>query len=244
MAQAARTEHPKPQMQRENWQNLNGEWDFAFDFGCSGVERRFYERDRLDRKIQVPFCPESDLSGIGYKDFIPAVWYQKKVELTKEQLEGHVRLHFGAVDYECRLWVNGQEAGTHRGGYVSFSFDITKYAKEGVNTLTLYARDDTRSGRQCKGKQSGLFHSQGCDYTRTTGIWQISKNYTITPISRRAPSPSAPSPWGRESSLRRPPMKEKSADRPRQEQRPETPPSTSPSPSCISGRPAPGASTT
>ena len=103
MAQAARTEHPKPQMQRENWQNLNGEWDFAFDFGCSGVERRFYERDRLDRKIQVPFCPESDLSGIGYKDFIPAVWYQKKAELTKEQLEGRVRLHFGAVDYECRL---------------------------------------------------------------------------------------------------------------------------------------------
>lgn len=172
MAQAARTEHPKPQMQREHWQNLNGEWDFAFDFGCSGVERRFYERDGLDRKIQVPFCPESDLSGIGYKDFIPAVWYQKKVELTKEQLEGHVRLHFGAVDYECRLWVNGQEAGTHRGGYVSFSFDITRYAKEGENTLTLYARDDTRSGRQCKGKQSGLFHSHGCDYTRTTGIWQ------------------------------------------------------------------------
>ncbi len=172
MAQAARTEHPKPQMQREHWQNLNGEWDFAFDFGCSGVERRFYERDGLDRKIQVPFCPESDLSGIGYKDFIPAVWYQKKVELTKEQLEGHVRLHFGAVDYECRLWVNGQEAGTHRGGYVSFSFDITRYAKEGANVLTLYARDDTRSGRQCKGKQSGLFHSHGCDYTRTTGIWQ------------------------------------------------------------------------
>lgn len=172
MAQAARTEHPKPQMQREHWQNLNGEWDFAFDFGCSGVERRFYERDGLDRKIQVPFCPESDLSGIGYKDFIPAVWYQKKVELTKEQLEGHVRLHFGAVDYECCLWVNGQEAGTHRGGYVSFSFDITRYAKEGANVLTLYARDDTRSGRQCKGKQSGLFHSHGCDYTRTTGIWQ------------------------------------------------------------------------
>lgn len=172
MAQTARTEHPKPQMQRQGWQNLNGEWDFAFDFGCSGVERRFYERDGLDRKIQVPFCPESDLSGIGYKDFIPAVWYQKKVELTGEQLAGCVRLHFGAVDYECRLWVNGQEAGTHKGGYVSFCFDITKYAKEGVNTLTLYARDDTRSGRQCKGKQSGLFHSHGCDYTRTTGIWQ------------------------------------------------------------------------
>ena len=65
MANVARLEHPKPQMQRADWQNLNGEWDFAFDFGRSGVDRRFYERDGLDRKIQVPFCPESELSGIG-----------------------------------------------------------------------------------------------------------------------------------------------------------------------------------
>lgn len=172
MATIARQEHPKPQMQRANWQNLNGEWDFAFDFGRSGVERKLYEKDGFEQKIQVPFCPESELSGIGYKDFIPAVWYQRKVELTAEQLKGVVRLHFGAVDYECRLWVNGQEAGSHRGGYVSFCFDITKFAREGENTLTLYAVDDTRSGRQCKGKQSSLFHSNGCDYTRTTGIWQ------------------------------------------------------------------------
>lgn len=172
MGTTARQEHPKPQMQRKNWQNLNGEWDFAFDFGCSGVERKFYEREGLDLKIQVPFCPESDLSGIGYKDFIPAVWYQKKVELTAEQLKGRVRLHFGAVDYECRLWVNGKEAGAHKGGYVSFCFDITEHVKEGENVLTLYAKDDTRSGRQCKGKQSSIFQSVGCDYTRTTGIWQ------------------------------------------------------------------------
>ncbi len=172
MGTMARWEHPKPQMERMGWQNLNGEWDFAFDFGCSGVERKFYERDGLDRKIQVPFCPESDLSGIGYKDFLPAVWYQRKVVLTAEHLKGRVRLHFGAVDYECRLWVNGKEAGTHKGGYVSFCFDITGAVKEGENVLTLYARDDTRSGRQCKGKQSGIFQSVGCDYTRTTGIWQ------------------------------------------------------------------------
>ena len=170
--EAARKEHPKPQMQRENWQNLNGEWDFAFDFSCSGVERKFYERDGLDQKIQVPFCPESDLSGIGYKDFIPAVWYQKKVTLTAKQLEGVVRLHFGAVDYECRVWVNGQEAGTHTGGYVSFCLDISKYVKEGENVLTVYAKDDVRNSRQCSGKQSEAFHSYGCMYTRTTGIWQ------------------------------------------------------------------------
>ncbi len=168
MANVARLEHPKPQMQRADWQNLNGEWDFAFDFGRSGVDRRFYERDGLDRKIQVPFCPESELSGIGYKDFIPAVWYQKKVELTAGQLKGIVRLHFGAVDYECHLWVNG----SHKGGYVSFSFDITQYAREGENVLTLYVADDNRSGAQCKGKQCGNYYSGGCDYTRTTGIWQ------------------------------------------------------------------------
>lgn len=172
MGTLARPEHPKPQMQRESWENLNGEWDFAFDFGCSGVERRFFERDGLDRKIQVPFCPESELSGIGHKDFIPAVWYQRKIQLTADQLKGRVRLHFGAVDYECRLWVNGQEAGTHKGGYVSFCFDITEYVKEGENVLTLFARDDLRSGKQCKGKQCGSYYSGGCDYTRTTGIWQ------------------------------------------------------------------------
>ena len=94
-------------MKREQWQNLNGIWDFAFDFGSSGVERKFYERDGLDQKIQVPFCPESKLSGIGYQDFIPAVWYQRKIQLTAEQLKGRVRLHFGAVDYECHVWVNG-----------------------------------------------------------------------------------------------------------------------------------------
>lgn len=167
-----RPEHPQPQMQRENWMNLNGEWDFAFDFGNSGIDRRFYERTGLDRKIIVPFCPESDLSGIGYKDFIPAVWYQKFVVLTKEQVKGSVLLHFGAVDYECHVWVNGKKAGEHKGGYTSFCLDITKLVTEGENNLVVYAKDDVRSGDQPKGKQSGLFYSHACDYTRTTGIWQ------------------------------------------------------------------------
>lgn len=167
-----RPEHPKPQMQRESWLNLNGQWDFSFDFGNSGIERKFFERKELDQRILVPFCPESDLSGIGYKDFIPAVWYLRKVELTKEQLEERVRLHFGAVDYECRVWVNGQAAGSHKGGYASFVFDITKYVNAGENVIVVYAADNNRSGLQCKGKQSSLYHSHGCDYTRTTGIWQ------------------------------------------------------------------------
>lgn len=167
-----RPEHPQPQMERENWVNLNGEWDFAFDFGNSGIDRKFYERTALDQKIIVPFCPESDLSGIGYKDFMSAVWYQKTVTLTEEQLAGRVLLHFGAVDYECHVWVNGKKAGEHKGGYTSFCFDITELAAEGDNNLIVYAKDDVRSGDQPKGKQSGLFYSHACDYTRTTGIWQ------------------------------------------------------------------------
>ncbi len=167
-----RCEHPKPQMRRAGWMNLNGEWDFAFDFGNSGIARRVFEEEGLDRKITVPFCPESELSGIGCKDFIPAVWYLRSFELTQDQRNGRVLLHFGAVDYECRVWINGQEAGMHKGGYASFQFDITDLTVTGRNRVTVYAFDDQRSGRQCKGKQSGHFFSFGCEYTRTTGIWQ------------------------------------------------------------------------
>ncbi len=172
MGRIPREEHPRPQMRRENWMNLNGEWDFAFDFGKSGVERKFYERKELDRKILVPFCPESVLSGVGYVDFIPAVWYRRTVMLTEEQRKGHVLLHFGAVDYGCVVWVNGQKAGEHTGGYVSFAVDITDQAVTGENQITVYAWDDTRSGAQCGGKQSGRYYARGCSYTRTTGIWQ------------------------------------------------------------------------
>ena len=172
MSGIPRCEHPKPQMQRNAWMNLNGEWDFAFDFGRSGIDRKFYEKRTLDNKITVPFCPESELSGIGQKDFIPAVWYLRTFPLTDAQRNGRILLHFGAVDYECHVWVNGKKAGIHKGGYASFTFDITDLSTAGENYLTVYAADDTRNGKQCKGKQSTLFHSFGCDYTRTTGIWQ------------------------------------------------------------------------
>ena len=118
-----RPEHPQPQMVRKSWMNLNGEWDFCFDFGNSGIDRKFYERTELDQKIVVPFCPESSLSGIGYKDFMRAVWYHRTITIAKEQLNGRILLHFGAVDYECRVWVNGIEAGRHKGGYTSFCID-------------------------------------------------------------------------------------------------------------------------
>lgn len=167
-----RAEHPNPQWERDTWKNLNGTWEFEFDFGCSAVERRLWEKKRFDREILVPFCPESRLSGIGYTDFINGVAYRKNFELSQEELSGRVLLHFGAVDYEASVYVNGTLVGSHKGGYTSFCFDITKHVAPGPNTLFVAVKDDVRSGLQPKGKQAHLYASSGCDYTRTTGIWQ------------------------------------------------------------------------
>lgn len=167
-----RSEHPDPQFQRKDWLNLNGEWDFEFDFGNSGLRAGVLEKDEWSRKINVPFCPESKLSGIEYTDFIAAVWYRKSVTVTEAQLEGRVLIHFGAVDYETYLYVNGEEAGYHKGGYTSFAFDITEFLTAGENVIAVNARDDVRDPLVPRGKQSELYNSHGCDYTRTTGIWQ------------------------------------------------------------------------
>ena len=170
-----RPEYPRPQMVRDpdtSWINLNGSWEFEFDFGATGKERRFWEKPVYSHTITVPFCPESSLSGVHYTDFMSAVWYRRVVSLKAEQLQGRVMLRFGAVDYRATVWVNGQEAGSHSGGYSSFGFDVTDFVHEGENTIALCAEDDNRSRTQPRGKQSSLYHSHGCDYTRTTGIWQ------------------------------------------------------------------------
>ncbi len=165
-----RPEYPNPQFQRDNWMNLNGLWEFEFDFGKSGRDRKFYIDGNFTKEIMVPFCPESKLSGIGFTDFIPAVWYKRTVELS--DIKGNVFLHFGAVDYKTYVYINGTEVGTHIGGYSSFSFDLSPYVKVGKNEIVVYVEDDLRSGLQPRGKQSSNYYSQGCDYTRTTGIWQ------------------------------------------------------------------------
>lgn len=168
-----RNEHPNPNFKRADYEILNGEWDFEFDFGNSGINREMFKNNSVfSKKITVPFCVESELSGIGYKDFIPAVWYRKKINITKEQLENRVFIIFGAVDFHAKLFVNEVEAGEHFGGYTSFRIELTDFLTEGENILTLYVEDDTRSFMQARGKQSEEFYSHGCDYTRTTGIWQ------------------------------------------------------------------------
>lgn len=171
-----RQEYPRPQFVRDNWINLNGMWQFLFDFANSGRERKLFHTDYFlqedVREILIPFCPESRLSGIGYTDFIPAVWYRRTIELSASCLTGHTILHFGAVDYHAVVWINGQQTGEHYGGYASFSLDVTELLHPGENEIIVYAEDDIRSGLQPSGKQSVSYCSQGCAYTRTTGIWQ------------------------------------------------------------------------
>ena len=167
-----RPEHPNPQWERKNWRNLNGEWGFDFDFGASARNRELYKADSLPKKITVPFCPESELSGIRYTDFIPAVCYRKTVNLSKDEISGNVFLHFGAVDYHSFIYINGQLADEHIGGFSSFSVDITPFVNEGENVIFVIAEDDLRTMNQPSGKQSPRYNSFGCYYTRTTGIWQ------------------------------------------------------------------------
>ncbi len=166
-----RTDYPSPMWKRSEWYCLNGEWEFEFDFGVSGEARQMHISGDFSRVINVPFCPESALSGIQYVDFIPAVWY-RKVVIIECPANRRAILHFGAVDYESKVWVNGKLCGTHKGGYCAFEYDITDSLREGENTIVVMAKDNNRSGRQPFGKQCVEYVSRSCSYTRTTGIWQ------------------------------------------------------------------------
>ncbi len=165
-------EHPRPDFFREQWVNLNGTWDFKFDPGVSGREQGWQNGTAYDREIVVPFCMESELGGVGYKDFMPAVWYRRIFSLPGNWKDRLVILHVGACDFFARVYVNGICLGEHTGGYTPLSFDITRALKRGKNTLAIEVHDDVRGGLQPAGKQCAAFASQGCSYTRTTGIWQ------------------------------------------------------------------------
>lgn len=167
-----RPEYPRPEKVRAEWLNLNGWWDFALDLSDSGGEKGFVEGKGFDKKILVPFAPESELSGIGNLDFMKAVWY-KRAFVPPESWKGkRVLLHFEACDYRTTAWLNGKKVGVHEGGYTPFAFDITPSLAAGENMLIVKAYDDTRSGLQPIGKQCQRLQPYSCLYRRTTGIWQ------------------------------------------------------------------------
>lgn len=159
------SEYPRPQMVRNDWQCLNGEYDFTVNSNADEIPESF------DEKITVPFAPESYLSGIERtiepEDYL---WYRKKFILD-DCFEGkRTILHFEAVDWRCMIYINGKAVGSHQGGYLPFSFDITNYLREGYNELIVRVCDPTETSWQDRGKQ--IRKSTGFWYTATSGIWQ------------------------------------------------------------------------
>lgn len=157
---------------RDDWENLNGAWEFSFDDENCGEQDRWYEQFRGDREIQVPFTYETKLSGIQDEKRHDYIWYHRTVLVDGKKLEsGRVFIHFEGSDFCTKLWVNGQYAGDHRGGYSRFSFDITELVKDGENELTVKV-EDSFDIQQPRGKQRWTDDSFGCWYVQTTGIWK------------------------------------------------------------------------
>jgi len=160
-------EYPRPQLVRENWQNLNGLWQYAITPKTQNDLPHAF-----DGSILVPYAVESALSGVGKevgKDQV--LWYHQKFELAKNIRKEQVLLHFGAVDWQCTLYVNGKEVGSHEGGYDPFSFNITPFLKKGqTQEIALRVWDPTDDGPQPRGKQ--VKKPEGIWYTPVTGIWQ------------------------------------------------------------------------
>ena len=156
----------RPQLERERWLSLDGAWRFSFDRTDDAKAVTW------DREIRVPFPPESKLSGVHEPGFHPVVWYQRPFTIPEDWQGERVLLHFGAVDYAARVWVNGQLVVTHEGGHTPFSADITDVLQSGEQTVTVRAEDDPADLGKPRGKQDWLPEPHGIWYPRTTGIWQ------------------------------------------------------------------------
>lgn len=159
-------EYPRPQMQRKEWKNLNGLWQYAI----TSIHSK--QPATWDGEILVPFCIESSLSGIGKKVHSgQLLWYKRTFTIPESWDKQRIILHFGAVDWETEMFVNGHKVGFHQGAYDAFSYDITHTLKSGQeNTLVLSVWDPTNEGNQARGKQ--VYKPGGIWYTAVSGIWQ------------------------------------------------------------------------
>ena len=159
-------EHPRPQLVRDGWMVLNGWWDHTFT--SAEVEDM---PNRWDGQILVPFSPEAPLSGVG-RTLQPdeALWYRRTFQVASDFLRARLLLHFGAVDQDCRVWVDGVLVGEHRGGYLPFTFDITEALSGTEHEVVVRVRDVTDTSWRSRGKQT--LHPHGIWYTAQSGIWQ------------------------------------------------------------------------
>lgn len=160
------TEYPRPQFKREAWLPLDGNWSFSFSETLTPKDVAW------THEITVPFPPESKLSGIHDESFHPVVWYKRSLEVPEAWDGRRLRLHFGAVDYRARVWVNGQFVALHEGGHTPFWADITDALNAHVNEIVVCAEDDPHDLAKPRGKQDWLSEPHGIWYPRTTGIWQ------------------------------------------------------------------------
>ena len=162
--------YPRPELQREAWVSLDGPWEFAID-----REGRWRVPSQVDwnATITVPFAPETAASGVGDTGFYQACWYRRTVTVPELGANERVMLHFGAVDYEAIVWVNGHPAGLHEGGYTPFSVDMTYFVRSGERaTVVVRAEDDPHDLAKPRGKQDWQLEPHSIWYPRTTGIWQ------------------------------------------------------------------------
>lgn len=165
-------DYPRPQFVRNQWENLNGIWDFGFDDKNVGEKEKWYENFKGELEIQVPFTFETKLSGIQDETRHDNVWYRRIIQVDESKLEdNNYVLHFEGSDFVTKLWVNGQFAGSHRGGYSRFSFDITNLVKDGENELVVKV-EDSFDMQQPRGKQRWVDEVYLCWYIPTTGIWK------------------------------------------------------------------------
>lgn len=165
-------DYPRPQFVRKEWKNLNGEWNFVFDDNDEGETKKYFIDFPKKRIINVPFTYETKMSGIADESIHYIVWYNKKINISKEQIENKKTiLHFEGSDYITKVWINGTYIGKNVGGYSRFSFDIEKYIVEGENDITVKV-EDSLSKNQPRGKQRYKKESWKCWYIQTTGIWK------------------------------------------------------------------------
>jgi hypothetical protein len=166
--------YPRPQLVRQAWTDLGGQWDFGTDDADLGLGAGWETGDGpFSQVITVPYPPESPLSGVGDRGFHPVIWYRREFPAPARAAGERVLLHFGAVDYLAQVWVNGQLAGRHEGGHTPFSFDITDLlGRAEPAVVVVRAEDDPADPYQPRGKQDWQETPHGIWYHRTTGIWQ------------------------------------------------------------------------